>query len=70
MKGDKIGIIGNNGSGKTSFLKLLLGKLEPDSGKIKLAKNIDIAYFDQKRSDLKNDESLKKEFMPKWRRIY
>jgi ATP-binding cassette subfamily F protein uup len=64
MKGDKIGILGNNGSGKTTFLKMLIGESEPDSGKIKLAKNIDIAYFDQKRSNLKNDESLKKNLCP------
>ncbi len=64
MKGDKIGILGNNGSGKTTFLKMLIGESEPDSGKIKLAKNIDIAYFDQKRSNLKSDESLKKNLCP------
>ena len=43
---------------------MLIGESEPDSGKIKLAKNIDIAYFDQKRSNLKNDESLKKNLCP------
>ena len=64
LKGDKIGILGNNGSGKTSFLKMLIGKLDPDQGKIKLAKNIEISYFDQNRSDLKLDESLWKNLCP------
>ncbi len=64
IKGDKIGILGNNGSGKTTFLKMLIGKAIPDSGKIKLSRNIDISYFDQKRSDLKNNESLQKNLIP------
>ena len=64
MKDDKIGILGNNGSGKTSFLKMLIGDLEPDSGKIKLSKNIEISYFDQKRSNLKLNESLWKNLCP------
>ncbi|NDB70021.1 MAG: ABC transporter ATP-binding protein, partial [Methylocystaceae bacterium] len=58
LRGDRIGILGKNGSGKTSFLKLLLGELEPDSGKIKLAKNVEISYFDQKRRDLDDDNTL------------
>ena len=58
MKGDKIGILGKNGSGKTSFLKMLLGQLKPDSGTIKIARNIEIAYFDQNRSTLNEKHSL------------
>lgn len=58
IKGDRIGILGKNGSGKTTFLKLLIGALEPDMGKIKLATNVQISYFDQKREDLKNSDSL------------
>lgn len=58
LRGDRIGILGKNGSGKTSFLKLLLGELEPDAGKIKLAKNVEISYFDQKRRDLDDDNTL------------
>lgn len=58
MKGDRIGVLGRNGSGKTSFLKLLLKKIEPDTGKIKLAKNLEVSYFDQKREDLDNDKNL------------
>lgn len=64
LKGDKIGILGNNGSGKTSFLKMLIGQLQPDAGKVKLARNLEISYFDQKRSDLKLDESLIKNLVP------
>jgi ATP-binding cassette subfamily F protein uup len=56
--GDRIGIIGKNGSGKTTFLKLLLGELKPDFGTIKLSKNIEISYFDQKRQDLNPDNTL------------
>ena len=58
IKGDKIGILGNNGSGKTTFLKLLIGQLAADSGKVKLAKNIQFSYFDQKRSNLDPRKSL------------
>ncbi len=47
LKGDKIGIVGKNGIGKSSFIKLLLGKLDPSNGSIKRAKNIKLAYFEQ-----------------------
>lgn len=52
VKGDKIGIIGGNGTGKSSFIKMLLGKLEATSGHIRRAKTIELAYFDQLREDL------------------
>jgi len=58
LRGDRIGIVGKNGSGKTSFLKMLVGELAPDNGRIKLAKEINFSYFDQKRKDLKMDASL------------
>jgi ATP-binding cassette subfamily F protein uup len=58
LRGDRIGILGRNGSGKTSFLKLLLGELQPDSGKIKLTKNVQIAYFDQNRRELDDNNTL------------
>ena len=64
VRGDRIGILGKNGSGKSSLLKLLLGELKADSGKVKLAKNIDISYFDQNRSSLKPNESLWKNLCP------
>ena len=64
MKGDRVGILGKNGSGKTTFLKMLIGNLEPDMGKIKLAHNIEISYFDQKRSDLNPKHTLWKTLCP------
>ena len=58
MRGDRIGIVGPNGSGKTTLLKLLLGQLEPDTGKIRLGTNIDLAYFDQLREALDPERSV------------
>jgi len=55
MRGDRIGLIGANGVGKTTLLKLLLGELKPDSGSLRLGANLQIAYFDQLRDRL-NDE--------------
>ncbi|MPQ77615.1 ATP-binding cassette domain-containing protein [Hydrogenovibrio sp. JE_KL2] len=52
MRGDKVGIIGENGCGKSTLLNLLLGKLEPQSGSVKLGTNLQIAYFDQHRAQL------------------
>ena len=52
LRGDKIGVIGPNGIGKSTLLNLLLGKLKPDSGKLKLGTNIEAAYFDQLRASL------------------
>ena len=56
LRGDRIGIIGPNGSGKSTLLKLLLGDLKPDAGSVERGTNLQIAYFDQHRSQL--DESL------------
>ncbi|MEQ8232374.1 MAG: ATP-binding cassette domain-containing protein [Gammaproteobacteria bacterium] len=52
MRGDRIGLIGNNGVGKSTLLKLLLGELEPDDGTVKLGENLVIGYFDQMRREL------------------
>ncbi|MEM6603297.1 MAG: ATP-binding cassette domain-containing protein [Pseudomonadota bacterium] len=57
-KGDRIGILGNNGSGKSTFLKLLLKEIEPDKGKTKLSPATTTSYFDQNRVDLKQNKSL------------
>jgi ATP-binding cassette subfamily F protein uup len=58
MRGDKIGIIGRNGAGKTTLLKLLLGQLQPQSGKVRLGTNQQIAYFDQLRETLDEDKAV------------
>lgn len=63
-RGDRIGILGKNGSGKTTFLKMLLGELEPDQGRVKTRKELEFSYFDQKRSDLDPTDSLKKTLCP------
>ncbi|MBV2210200.1 MAG: ATP-binding cassette domain-containing protein [Thermomonas sp.] len=52
LRGDKIGIIGPNGSGKSTLLKILLGQLTPDAGQVELGTQLQIAYFDQHRSQL------------------
>ncbi|MGH1403720.1 MAG: ABC-F family ATP-binding cassette domain-containing protein [Alphaproteobacteria bacterium] len=61
---DRIGILGKNGSGKTTFLKMLTGDMTPDSGKIKRAKNMSFSYFDQSRSMLMEDKSIKDNLCP------
>lgn len=58
QRGDRIGILGKNGSGKSTFLKLLIDELEPDAGKVKRNKEIEFSYFDQTRSHLDLSASL------------
>lgn len=58
MRGDKIGLIGPNGAGKTTLLKLILGELQPDSGKVRQGTNLQVAYFDQMRNALDLDATL------------
>lgn len=57
LRGDKVGIIGPNGSGKTTLLRLLMGDLEPQSGRVRLGTNLEIAYFDQLRTQLDEEKS-------------
>ena len=57
-RGDRIGIIGNNGVGKSTLLRLLLGELEPDQGSVKLGTHLETAYFDQLRRELDTSRTV------------
>ncbi len=58
MRGDRIALVGPNGTGKTTLLKMLTGEIEPDSGEIKLGTNLSLAVFDQNREALDPEQSL------------
>ena len=58
VRGDKIGIVGNNGCGKSTLVKILTGELAVDSGTIKLGTNLEVAYLDQLRSDINEKLSV------------
>ena len=64
LRGDKIGLIGQNGAGKTTLLKLILGQDLPDQGTIKQGTKLQIAYFDQMRSQLNDEDSLMETIAP------
>lgn len=59
QRGDRIGLVGPNGVGKTTLLRLLLGRLEPTSGTAELGTNLQVAYFDQLRDQLDEERSVK-----------
>ncbi|AIL65197.1 ABC transporter ATP-binding protein [Rickettsiales bacterium Ac37b] len=58
IKGERIGIIGKNGTGKTTFLKLITGALSAQQGSIKLGPTVNLSYFDQKRESLDPEQTL------------
>ena len=58
QRGDKIGLIGPNGIGKTTFLKLILGELQPTFGRIRIGSKQEVAYFDQFRSALNENDTV------------
>jgi ATP-binding cassette subfamily F protein uup len=64
LRGDRVAIVGPNGAGKTTMVKLLLGELAPDEGSVKLGVNLEIAYIDQARADLKPDMMLRDVLTP------
>jgi ATP-binding cassette subfamily F protein uup len=58
LRGDKVGLIGPNGAGKTTLLRLILGELAPDTGRVRLGSNLQVAYFDQMRTALDPNATL------------
>lgn len=58
MRGDKVGLIGQNGAGKTTLLKLILGEETPDAGTVRQGTKLQVAYFDQMRTQLNEEASL------------
>jgi ATP-binding cassette subfamily F protein uup len=63
-RGDRIGLIGPNGAGKTTLIKLILGTLEPDAGGVRLGSNVQVAYFDQMREQLREDLTVAETISP------
>ena len=63
-KNDRIGLLGKNGTGKSTFLKALLGEIHSNKGIIKIKKNMNFSYFDQLRKDLDTDQSLRRILVP------
>ncbi len=58
QRGERVAIVGPNGTGKTTLVNLLLGRTEPDSGHVTLGTNLEVAYFDQARAQLDPDMTL------------
>ena len=58
LRGDRVAFVGPNGVGKTTLLKMLIGELAPDGGTVRLGTNLEVAVFDQNRTQLDGDLSL------------
>lgn len=59
IRGDKLGLIGPNGAGKTTLIQVLLGRMKPTSGTVRLGTNLEVAYFDQHREELDPNKSVR-----------
>lgn len=64
LRGDRLGLVGHNGVGKSTLISLILGKRQPDSGTIKLGTNLQIAYFDQLRAQLDPNKTVAETISP------
>ncbi len=64
MRGNKIGIIGKNGSGKSTFLNLASGRIAPNQGNIKIKKKVSFSFFDQSGEQFNDDKSVKRNLIP------
>ena len=64
MRGDRVGLLGPNGAGKTTMIKLIVGTLEPDSGRVRRGTHLQVAYFDQLRDQLDPECTLAETVSP------
>lgn len=64
LRGDRLGLVGHNGVGKSTLISLILGKRQPDSGTVKLGTNLQIAYFDQLRAQLDPNKTVAETISP------
>jgi ABC transport system ATP-binding/permease protein len=64
MRGDRVGLLGPNGAGKTTMIKLIVGTLEPDSGRVRRGTNLQVAYFDQLRDQLDPERTIAETVSP------
>jgi len=64
MRGDRIGLVGPNGIGKSTLIRVILGELPPDSGEVRLGTNLQVAYFDQLREQLNEEATVAETISP------
>jgi ATP-binding cassette subfamily F protein uup len=64
MRGDRVGLLGPNGAGKTTLIRLIVGTLEPDTGRVRRGTNLQVAYFDQLREQLDPEKTLSETVSP------